>query len=83
MHDLKITAKYEGAQYTKVAELSFTVDVKDPCLYAELTIGPSFISSSSLEYEIYSGEKQETFDLNAITSSEPTDTCPGFSITVQ
>ena len=52
MHELKITAKYEGAQYTKVAELSFTVDIDDPCLDAELTIGQDIISSLQLEYTL-------------------------------
>ena len=38
LHELRIAAKYAGTGYTKTPELLFTVDVKDPCAEAELTI---------------------------------------------
>ena len=61
--------KYDGNEYTKVATLPFSVNVSDPCVDVDLTIGLGVISSTSLKYAIYSGQKTEPLDLSAIAST--------------
>ena len=52
LYDLKITAKYDGAQYTKIEEFDFTVEIIDACATADLTIDPSILTSASIAYTI-------------------------------
>ena len=66
-HSLVATVKYDGDEYTKFATLPFSVEVSDPCVDVDLTIGEGIISSTNLEYAIYSGQKIEPLSLSAIT----------------
>jgi hypothetical protein len=52
MHDLSVTATYDGKDFTYVAMLPITVTVDDPCSSAAVTIDPASLTENPVYYKI-------------------------------
>ena len=68
-YNLKVIAKYEGSQYTKMAELPFTVTVDDHCAPATLTIDPTILSLTAISYKIGYETNEQTFTQEKVSST--------------
>ena len=75
-YQVKLIAKYKGSQYTKTAELPFTVTVSDPCLDADLTVEEEILETTSIIYPIYKPADTQTLDLSKVISSSSIAACP-------
>ena len=80
VYNLKVTAKFEGSEYTNIAELPFMVTILDPCATATLMLDSSILSADPIIYNIASVADIQTFTQDKVASTETN--CPPFVFTV-
>ena len=56
--------------------MDFTVNILKSCIDATLTIAPSTLTATPVNYEITAGAQTETFVQTAVSSSTSEATCP-------
>ena len=68
--------------YTNNDFVDFTVNIRDPCGAAVMTIDPSILVSTELSYSIYKPADVQTLDTALVTSSEASPACPSITLNI-
>ena len=80
LYTITIHIGYQGFDYKTSVE--FTINVRDPCIDASMTISPSILTSTTIDYYTYKPADVQTLSTSYVSSTESSSACPSIILEV-